>query len=99
MDITLHFVVEKDTKGAVRYKEVNSDGTDALAPQIGTLYVRKSAIPGKVLDKLTVTVKWCSTMPRSEGALSHTCATKEFRKSAGQWAVSDVTATQANQHR
>ncbi|MCA1379445.1 hypothetical protein I6F34_01245 [Bradyrhizobium sp. BRP05] len=57
MDQTLHFVVEKETKGAVRYKEVNADGTDAFAPQIGTLYVRKSAMPGKVLDKLTVTVK------------------------------------------
>jgi len=26
-------------------------------PQIGTLYVRKSAMPGKVLQKLTVSVK------------------------------------------
>jgi hypothetical protein len=57
MDITLHFAVEKETKGAVRYKEVNSDGTDAFDPKIGTLYIRKSAMPGRVLQQVTLTVK------------------------------------------
>jgi hypothetical protein len=57
MDITLHFAVEKETKGAVRFKEVNADGSDVFDAKIGTLYVRKSAMPGKVVPKLTITVK------------------------------------------
>jgi hypothetical protein len=57
MDITLHFAVEKETKGAVRYKEVNPDGSDVFDAKIGTLYVRKSAMPGKVVPALTVAVK------------------------------------------
>ena len=57
MDVTLHFAVEKETKGAVRYKEVNADGTDVFDAKIGTLYVRKSAMPGRVVDKLEVTVR------------------------------------------
>jgi hypothetical protein len=57
MDITLHFKLEKETKGAVRFQECNADGTDVFDAKIGTLYVRKSAMPGRVLHKLTVTVK------------------------------------------
>jgi hypothetical protein len=57
MDITLHFAVEKETKGAVRYKEVNADGTDVFDAKIGTLYVRKSAMPGRVVQSLTLNVK------------------------------------------
>ena len=57
MDNTLYFVVEKETKGAVRYKEVDEAGKDAFAPVVGTLYVRKSAMPGRVPAKLTVTIK------------------------------------------
>jgi hypothetical protein len=57
MDKTLHFIVEKETKGAVRYKEVDEKGEDAFAPVIGTLYVRKAAMPGKVLPSLTITLK------------------------------------------
>jgi hypothetical protein len=53
---TIHFRVEKETKGAVRYQEVNEDGSDVFNAAIGTLYIRKSALPGKVLDTLTVTV-------------------------------------------
>jgi hypothetical protein len=58
MDKTIHFKFEKETKGAVRYKEVNEDGSEIFGEGvIGSLYVRKSALPGKVLDKLTITIK------------------------------------------
>ncbi|WP_454627735.1 hypothetical protein [Bradyrhizobium cenepequi] len=57
MDHKLHFIVEKETKGAVRFKEVDDAGNDAFAPVVGTLYVRKSGMPGgKIPGKLTVTI-------------------------------------------
>ena len=46
MNATLKFTFEKETKGAVRYQEVGDDGAPAFAPQIGTLYIRKTAMPG-----------------------------------------------------
>ena len=45
MNTKLKFAFEKETKGAVRYQEVGEDGAPAFAPQVGTLYVRKSATP------------------------------------------------------
>ena len=57
MNATLKFVFEKETKGAVRYQEVGDDGAPAFAPQVGTLYIRKTAIPGgKIPKRLVVTV-------------------------------------------
>jgi len=56
MTHTLHFVVEKETKGAVRYKEVNLDGTDTFDPKVATLYVRKSAMRGKIVPAFTMTL-------------------------------------------
>jgi hypothetical protein len=57
MNTTLKFAFEKETKGAVRYQEVGDDGAPAFAPQVGTLYVRKSAMPGGNVPKvLTVTI-------------------------------------------
>lgn len=56
MNSTLRFTIEKETKGAVRYKEVDESGNDAFAPEIGTLYVRKSAMPGGLVRNLTVTI-------------------------------------------
>lgn len=54
-----HFVLERETKGAVRYMQVNSNRTpltiDAGA-QIGTLYVRKSAFDTELPADITVTV-------------------------------------------
>jgi hypothetical protein len=44
MNVTLKFAFEKETKGAVRYQEVGDHGAPAFAPQVGTLYVRKSAM-------------------------------------------------------
>jgi len=57
MNITLKFAFEKETKGAVRYQEVGDDGAPAFAPNVGTLYVRKSALPGgKIPKELIVTI-------------------------------------------
>ena len=57
MNTKLKFAFEKETKGAVRYQEVGDDGTTAFAPQVGTLYVRKSAMPsGKIPKTLIVTI-------------------------------------------
>jgi len=57
MNATLKFTFEKETKGAVRYQEVGDDGAPSFAPQIGTLYIRKTAMPGgKIPKKLIVTV-------------------------------------------
>ena len=57
MNTKLKFAFEKETKGAVRYQEVGDDGALAFAPQVGTLYVRKSALPdGKIPKTLVVTI-------------------------------------------
>ena len=58
MNVTLKFTFEKETKGTIRYQEVGDDGAPAFAPQVGTLYVRKSAISGGTIPKaLIVTIK------------------------------------------
>jgi len=58
LNVTLRFAFEKETKGAVRYQEVGDDGATAFAPQVGTLYVRKSAMSGgKVPKALIVAIK------------------------------------------
>jgi hypothetical protein len=55
--MTLRFAFEKETKGAVRFQEVGEDGKPAFAPSIGTLYIRKSALPdGKIPQTLTVMI-------------------------------------------
>ena len=57
MNAKLRFAFEKETKGAVRYQEVGDDGAPAFAPQVGTLYVLKSALPGcKIPKALIVTI-------------------------------------------
>ncbi len=54
------FVKERETKGAVRYQEVDGDGapltTADAGCHIGTLYVRKSALGGKVPEKLKLEI-------------------------------------------
>jgi hypothetical protein len=54
MKATLKFAFEKETKGAVRYQEVGDDGAPAFAPQVGSLYVRKTAMPGGKIPKILV---------------------------------------------
>ena len=56
---TVRFRQEKETKGALRYQEINDAGEDAGAwAKIGTLYVRKTAFAqGATIPKeLTVSV-------------------------------------------
>jgi hypothetical protein len=53
---TICFAIEKETKGAVRYQEVEADGKPAFAPKVGTLYLRKTALPGRPLSRLLVTI-------------------------------------------
>jgi hypothetical protein len=58
MNTTLKFAFERETKGAIRFQEVSDDGSPASAPQVGTLYIRKSALPGgKIPKTLTVTIR------------------------------------------
>jgi hypothetical protein len=44
--ITAYFVIDRETKGALRFQEVNSEGqqVDITEASIGTLYLRKSAL-------------------------------------------------------
>jgi hypothetical protein len=42
------------TKGAVRYQEIDDDGAPAFAPQVGSLYVRKTAMPGGKIPKILI---------------------------------------------
>jgi hypothetical protein len=50
--MNVEFKIEKETKGTVRYKE------QADEPVIGTLYVKKGALPVPYPAKLTMTLSW-----------------------------------------
>jgi hypothetical protein len=62
-EFTVHFTIERKTKGAVRYLEAN--GADDDTPisindgaKVGILYVRKSAFrKGKYPERLTVRIR------------------------------------------
>jgi hypothetical protein len=58
MELTAKMVFERETKGAVRYQEVDSDGKalDILDSIIGTLYIRKTALNGQAPKTVTVIV-------------------------------------------
>ena len=59
MKHTLMFKLEKETKGALRYQEVEQDGRPVAVGSwvIGTLYIRKAALNGQFPPNLTVTVE------------------------------------------
>jgi hypothetical protein len=59
MNLTIKFKKEKETKGAVRYKEVLSDGSFPSIQEgvIGNLYIRKDKIEGAIPETLIVTVE------------------------------------------
>jgi len=44
--IQAYFVIEKETKGALRFAEVDKEGKelDVAGSSVGTIYVRKSAL-------------------------------------------------------
>lgn len=57
--IQMELLPEKETKGALRYAELTSDGKrveDMHTAVIGTLYIRKTAMAGAKPTKLTVTI-------------------------------------------
>jgi hypothetical protein len=55
---TITFVLEKETKGAVRYQEVNAEGKaiEQAESVVGTIYLRKTALDGKIPQRVTVTI-------------------------------------------
>ena len=55
----INMVFDYETKGAVRYTEVDAAGdmVDRYAGVVGTLYIRKSALSGDIPKKLTVTIE------------------------------------------
>lgn len=59
--VTKTFIFERETKGAVRYAEVDERGNiiaDYNEYMIGILYIRKSALNGDgIPSSLTVTIK------------------------------------------
>lgn len=46
---------EKETKGTVRYKEVELEGKEMV---IGTLYIKKGALTTPYPDEVTVTISY-----------------------------------------
>jgi len=63
MKHVLTFKLERETKGALRYQEVEQNGrpvaVDSPADDriIGTLYIRKAALNGQFPPNLTVTLE------------------------------------------
>lgn len=59
MMITIPFKLERETKGAVRFCEVDASEQplDIAQAKVGTLYIRKTAFNGGAIpSKLTLTV-------------------------------------------
>jgi len=50
--INIFFTTEKETKGTIKLKECNADGSDTFAAKVGTLYVKKSNFPDGKVPKL-----------------------------------------------
>ena len=60
MEQTIHFTIERETKGAIRYQEVDQHQGSPVPFSdcaIGILYVRKSALDKKVPQTLTVRIE------------------------------------------
>lgn len=61
MKTAILFKFERETKGAVRYQEIDKDGkvltTSDAECLIGTIYLRKLAIAGPHPEALTVTIE------------------------------------------
>jgi hypothetical protein len=57
----LHFALERETKGALRYQELGADGKPVGTDQgaaVGTLYLRKRALNGATHpDRLHVSIE------------------------------------------
>lgn len=59
MNMTVKFQRKNETKGAVRYEEIDPKGAvmEMAESQVGTLYIRKNALALPFPDFLTVTIK------------------------------------------
>lgn len=61
MELKLKFVKDKETAGAFRFQESDSDGAPlaiADGAKVGTIYLRKSALKkGAKVNSLDVTIK------------------------------------------
>ena len=59
--MTIKFGKERETKGAIRYEELNDHGaviSNMYAAKIGKVYFRKDAFKGGYPEKLTLKVEW-----------------------------------------
>jgi len=56
--LKLQFALEKETKGAVRYQELDVNGGVAATFHIGNLYLRKTSLPSTPPARLEIEVKW-----------------------------------------
>lgn len=54
MNLVIKFEHEKETKGTHRFKEIAGEGK---AMAVGTLYIRKEALPTPVPTTIEVTIK------------------------------------------
>jgi len=57
--MTVRFTMERETKGAIRYQEVDKKGNKkaiADGATIGTLYLRKDSLNGNVPNNLVVSI-------------------------------------------
>ena len=59
MKASVQMIFERETKGAVRYQEVDASGqpVEQTAALVGTLYIRKFRFAGDIPSKITVTVE------------------------------------------
>jgi len=59
MELACKFKLERETKGALRYQEVDDNGVplEQVWAKVGTLYVRRTAFErGAIPKQLTVTI-------------------------------------------
>lgn len=58
-NFTINMLLERETKGAVRYQEVDTEGKEVPMDQaqIGTLYIRKRALETPPPKAVQVSVK------------------------------------------
>lgn len=56
--LKVSFALEKETKGALRYAEIDTNGKVKEYPNVvmGTIYLRKDALGGKKPNNLTIRI-------------------------------------------
>ena len=60
--VNVNMILDRETKGALRYQEVNGEGIAleiGAGAKVGTLYIRKDAFPAGVAPKgVAVTINY-----------------------------------------